>query len=89
MKKAINVCFAFGAAVVVLGAWAKLVHKPYADIALTIGLLTEVALFIVMGIQELFIKDDTYEVPLQKIDSSDLSSGLTDLNNTLKQIFNR
>lgn len=89
MKKAINVCFAFGAAIVVLGAWAKLVHKPYADTALTIGLLTEVVLFVVMGIQELFVKDDTYGVPLQKVDGTDLSTGLNDLNKTLKQIFNR
>jgi len=36
-----------GAAVVIFGAWAKILHKPFADIMLTIGLLTEATIFII------------------------------------------
>lgn len=89
MKKIINVCFAFGAAIVIFGAWQKITHREYADISLSIGLLTEVVLFVIMGIQEIFLKEEPHNVPLQKGDSTELSAGLSDLNKTLKQIFNR
>jgi hypothetical protein len=36
-----------GAAVVIFGAWAKILHKSYADFMLTVGLLTEAAIFII------------------------------------------
>jgi len=35
-----------GAAVVIFGAWAKILHKSFADYMLTIGLLTEAAIFL-------------------------------------------
>ncbi|MCX8481540.1 MAG: hypothetical protein ORN58_06445, partial [Sediminibacterium sp.] len=44
----IFVCFA--AAIVILGALAKILHHPLADIALKIGLITEALIFIVYGI---------------------------------------
>jgi len=43
----VNIIVCVGAAVVIFGAWAKILHKPYADIMLTIGLLTEAAIFLV------------------------------------------
>ena len=45
--KIVNIIVCVGAAVVIFGAWAKILHKPYADIMLTIGLLTEAAIFLV------------------------------------------
>ncbi len=45
--KLVNVIVCVGAAVVIFGAWAKILHKSYADIMLTIGLLTEAAIFLV------------------------------------------
>jgi gliding motility-associated protein GldL len=36
-----------GAAIVIFGAWAKLLHKPFADFMLTVGLLTEATIFVV------------------------------------------
>jgi gliding motility-associated protein GldL len=36
-----------GAAVVIFGAWAKILHKPYADFMLTVGLLTEATIFLI------------------------------------------
>lgn len=43
----VNIIVCVGAAVVIFGAWAKILHKPYADIMLTIGLLTEAFIFLV------------------------------------------
>ncbi|MBC6490957.1 gliding motility protein GldL [Flavihumibacter stibioxidans] len=46
-EKLVNVIVCVGAAVVIFGAWAKILHKPFADWMLTIGLLTEAAIFLV------------------------------------------
>jgi gliding motility-associated protein GldL len=43
----VNIVVCVGAAVVIFGAWAKILHKPYADIMLTVGLLTEAAIFLI------------------------------------------
>lgn len=43
----VNVMVCVGAAVVIFGAWAKILHKPFADTMLTVGLLTEAGIFLV------------------------------------------
>jgi gliding motility-associated protein GldL len=45
-----NLLFGVGAAVVIIGAWAKILHFSWAGIALTIGLLTEAVIFAISGI---------------------------------------
>jgi len=45
-KKLKNMLFGAGAAVVIFGAWAKILHKPYANIMLTVGLWVEAAIFL-------------------------------------------
>ena len=52
LDKIINTAYSFGAAVVVFGAWAKLDHKDYSEIALTTGLLTETGIFFIYGLME-------------------------------------
>lgn len=47
LDKIVNVIVCVGAAVVIFGAWAKILHKPFADFMLTVGLLTEAMIFIV------------------------------------------
>lgn len=49
-NRLVNIIVCLGAAVVIFGAWAKILHKPFADIMLTIGLLTEAAIFIIYAI---------------------------------------
>ncbi len=49
-NRLVNVIVCVGAAVVIFGAWAKILHKSFADIMLTIGLLTEAAIFLVYAI---------------------------------------
>lgn len=50
MDKIVNVIVCLGAAVVIFGAWAKILHQSYADIMLTVGLLTEAGIFIVYAL---------------------------------------
>ncbi|HRB19438.1 MAG TPA: gliding motility protein GldL, partial [Chitinophagales bacterium] len=45
-----NLLFGVGAAVVIVGAWAKILHLPFANIMLTVGLLTEAIIFTISGI---------------------------------------
>ena len=45
--KLVNIVVCVGAAVVIFGAWAKILHKSYADTMLTVGLLTEAAIFLI------------------------------------------
>lgn len=49
-NRLVNVIVCVGAAVVIFGAWAKILHKPFADIMLTVGLLTEAAIFLIYAI---------------------------------------
>lgn len=46
-EKIVNIIVCVGAAVVIVGAWAKILHLSFADIMLTVGLLTEALIFIV------------------------------------------
>ncbi|HEY8396628.1 MAG TPA: gliding motility protein GldL [Flavihumibacter sp.] len=45
--KLVNIFVCVGAAVVIFGAWAKILHLSFANLMLTVGLLTEAAIFIV------------------------------------------
>lgn len=53
-EKTVNVIVSAGAAVVIFGAWAKILHKPFADTMLTAGLLTEAAIFLVYAVWSIF-----------------------------------
>lgn len=46
-ERLVNVLVCVGAAVVIFGAWAKILHKSFADIMLTVGLLTEAVIFLI------------------------------------------
>lgn len=43
----VNVIVCVGASIVLVGAWSKLLHLPFADTMLTVGLLTEAFIFLV------------------------------------------
>lgn len=53
-EKAINMAVSIGAAVVIFGAWAKILHKSFADTMLTVGLLTEAAIFLIYAVWSLY-----------------------------------
>ena len=46
-NKIVNVIISLGAAVVIIGAMAKIIHLSWADWALIVGLLTEAGIFII------------------------------------------
>jgi len=52
IDKIINTIFSLGAAIVIFGAWAKIEHKEFGDVALTAGLITETAIFCIYGLLE-------------------------------------
>lgn len=45
-----NLLFGVGALVVIVGAWAKILHLSFADVMLTAGLLTEAIIFAISGL---------------------------------------
>ncbi|MBP7939749.1 MAG: hypothetical protein KAZ20_01295, partial [Sediminibacterium sp.] len=46
-NKIVNVVISLGAAVVIIGAMAKIIHLSWADWALIVGLLTEAGIFVI------------------------------------------
>lgn len=53
--------YSVGAAVVIVGAWAKIMHIEGLSVALTVGLLTEAVIFILYAIQSFKFPADEYE----------------------------
>lgn len=51
-KRVLNFFYSWGAAIVILGAMFKLLHLPYADIMLAVGMITEFVVFFVFGFEK-------------------------------------
>lgn len=51
-KRVLNFFYSWGAAVVILGAMFKLLHLPYGDIMLAVGMITEFCVFFVFGFEK-------------------------------------
>ena len=50
-KIVMNFVYGIGAAVVIVGAWGKILHKPWANMAITVGLLTEALIFTISAFE--------------------------------------
>ena len=50
-KKGMNMVYGLGAAVVIIGALFKIMHWPYGDLMLIIGLVTEACVFVVSAFE--------------------------------------
>ena len=98
MEKIMNTLYSFAAAVVIFGAWAKLEHKDYGSLALTIGLLTETAIFFLYGLMEWGKKPApdtsmTSTPPITPsssstpIDTEELTTTLKKTNHILNKVF--
>ena len=48
-KNFYNICYCWGACLVILGAVLKIMHAPYDNLFLMIGLFTEVFIFFISG----------------------------------------
>jgi hypothetical protein len=94
MKRILNFIYCIGAAVVIIGAYAKIVHIQFADLFLTIGLVTEAIIFIIFGFQELTEKKiegiPEIKLPEGRIgDSWELNESIKNLNKTIQKVFNQ
>jgi len=63
----IDVLVSAGAAVIIFAAWAKITHKSYADMMLTVGMWTETAIFLVYAVIE-WVKPKQHEEDLQPVE---------------------
>lgn len=87
-----NLVIGVGAAVVLVGALAKIISHPLANIALTVGLLTEAGLFLMLGVlgpekdyywEKLYPGLDNHNATLSPIAyDSGTTSGGVDINTT-------
>jgi len=50
-KRIMNMIYGLGAAVVIVGAWGKILHLSWADLAITVGLLTEAGIFTISAFE--------------------------------------
>lgn len=50
-KIVMNMIYGLGAAVVIVGAWGKIMHFSWANLAITVGLLTEAAIFTISAFE--------------------------------------
>lgn len=50
-KIVMNFIYGVGAAVVIIGAWAKILHLPIANVMITVGLLTEAFIFVISAFE--------------------------------------
>lgn len=76
-KKLMAKVYGLGAAVVIVGAWAKILHLKIADVMLTVGLLTEALIFIISSFEP--VHDDidwsrVYPELAEDFDTSKLES---------------
>ena len=80
MTKYLDKISSLAAAVVTIGAWAKIAHKSYADTALTIGLFSEAIIFILYFF---FYKENTSSAQQP---SSEVDKKVDKIINTLRSI---
>ena len=85
-----NTVYSFAAAIVIFGAWAKLEHKEYGGLALTIGLLTETGIFFLYGLMEWGKKPSgsaPAEPGIPAANTEELASTLKKTNHLLNKVF--
>lgn len=92
LNKLFNVAYCLGASVVIIGAMGKITHRPWSDLVLQIGLITEAVLFVLQGIQEWYIKPETtpevamFKMKNQKeVNVDELESNINSFNENVKK----
>ena len=88
--KILNTAYSFAAAIVVFGAWAKLDHRDFGSLALTIGMLVESGIFVIYGFVEWREKRQPAapeEKPAAPDKIDELQQTMEKTNGMLKKIF--
>src|SRR5215831_10211799 len=86
-EKILNTAYSFAAAIVVFGAWAKLEHKDFGSLALTIGLLVESCIFVIYGLVEWRDAAHRQDTPGERQTMDQLNKTMEKTNGILKKIF--
>ena len=81
----LEITFSIGAALVILGAYGKIIHASWGGFMLSVGMITEVLLFLTSGLILIFDKPVTPTYTALEI--SELQHNLASLNKTLSVIF--
>lgn len=84
--KIVNAVVSIGAAVVIFGAWAKILHKSFADIMLTVGLLTEALIFIIYAF---YHPVDKMDVVADALKGGIVGGGASPANDELKKLIEK
>ena len=84
--KIVNAVVSIGAAVVIFGAWAKILHKSFADVMLTVGLLTEALIFIIYAFYHPVDKMDAVADALK---GGIVGGGASPANDELKKLIEK
>jgi len=80
----LEITFSIGAALVILGAYGKIIHASWGGLMLSVGMITEVLLFLASGIILIFYKPVTPTYTALEI--SELQQNIASLNKTLSVI---
>jgi hypothetical protein len=88
-NKIVNVVISLGAAVVILGALAKIIHLSWADWALIVGLTTEAGIFVIYA----FLPPPPVDQPTGaigggKVDATELVHALNSVQKTVQDVSN-
>jgi gliding motility-associated protein GldL len=51
-KRLLNFCYSWGASIVILGAMFKILHMPYGNTMLAVGMITEFLVFFIFGFEK-------------------------------------
>jgi FtsZ-binding cell division protein ZapB len=87
-NKIVNVVISLGAAVVIIGAMAKIIHLSWADWALIVGLLTEAGIFIIYAFLPPPPVDHGGGNGGGKVDATELVHALNSVQKTVQDVSN-
>ncbi len=88
-NKIVNVIISLGAAVVIIGALAKIIHLPWADKALVVGLLTEAGIFVIYAfLPPPPVDHGSGSVGGGKVDATELVNALNSVQKTVQEVSN-
>ena len=83
----LEITFSIGAALVILGAYGKIIHASWGGFMLSVAMITEVFLFLATGVILIFEKPSKTNTPTYTaLEISELQNKISSLNKSLSAI---